>query len=114
MTEGHHLSCSRTSFALLFGFDLQDLQKTRLHSYDVMGDEEIAFMYDEQYGNVEVGTTHGLIPYYKYLNSLFHMTVDPKFGDSSLIRDMSRNLLVWMSDRKKKGFSVVDFIWQEI
>lgn len=51
--------------------------------------------------------------FYKCLNSLSHLTLNPKSGDASTVQGISRNLLARMSN-EGNPFSVVDFLWEEI
>ena len=52
-------------------------------------------------------------PYYKYLNNLFCLTLNPKGGDATNVLGISRNLLARMSN-VGEPFSVIDFVWEEI
>ena len=59
------------------------------------------------------GTTTGMKPFYKCLNSLFRLTLNPKGGDATNVQGISRNLLARMSNGGEP-FSVIDFVWEEI
>ena len=68
---------------------------------------------DENRGEVTFGTTKGLRPFYKCLNSQLCLTLAPKSGDSTNVQGIIRNLLARMSN-EGDPFSVVDFLWEEI
>jgi hypothetical protein len=62
-----------------------------------------------------VGTTADLLPFYAYLNCLFHRMMTPREGDTSNIPSYNQNLLLAMAPRPCGfDFSVFDFIWEEI
>jgi hypothetical protein len=88
--------------------------REKIHEEEnVLDDGELHFMYDSAYGDIKFGIIHGLTPYYKLLNQLFHYTLCPKSGNSDNISNMSKNLLARMAPNKNE-LSVFDLIWEEI
>ena len=112
MIEGEQYKISYRTFSRLFGFDFRDTSKTNIHVEEQLSAEDIDFMY-ENHGEVTYGSTKGMRPFYKCLNSLFCPTLNPKSGDASTVQGISRNLLAMMSNEGDL-FSVVDFLWEEI
>jgi hypothetical protein len=56
-----------------------------------------------------------MIPFYAYLNRLFRRTVTPREGDETKILAYNKNILSAMAPNANGfGFSVFDFIWEEI
>jgi hypothetical protein len=52
--------------------------------------------------------------YYRYLNSLFMMTLIPKGGNQMNILGESKVLLSFMKPNSNERLNVFDMIWQEI
>jgi hypothetical protein len=112
--QGKSFHVEYAYFASILGFPENDLTREKIHEVEnVLDDGELHFMYDSAYGDIKFGTVHGLTPYYKLLNQLFHYTLCPKRGDSDNISNMSKNLLARMAPNKNE-FSIFDFIWEEI
>jgi hypothetical protein len=100
-------------FTSILGFSNDHLLRERIHEMEnMLEDGELHFIYDRTYGDIKFGIIHGLIPYYKLLNQLFHYTLCPKGGDSDNISNMFKNLLARMAPNQNE-FSVFDFIWKE-
>lgn len=111
--EGHRFQCSFTELAEILGFDYTDLDRRQLANEAVPSTDDMHIMYDERYPNVQYGTTHGMSPFFKILNSLFRVTLTPKVGDKTSILGTSRVLLMAML-RSEAPFSVFRFIWTEL
>jgi hypothetical protein len=52
--------------------------------------------------------------YYKYLNSLFRLTLLPKGGNQMNLLGESKVLLFFMKPNKKDKINVFDLIWEDI
>lgn len=110
--QGHRFHISYDDFALLLGFDIRDKTKDKIITFGKLEDP-MDFMYDTRYGDVQIGTYHGMKPYYHVLNNLFRATLSPKSGDASSILANTRALLFAMHE-SAPDFSVIDLLWHEI
>jgi hypothetical protein len=97
-------------FGRLFGFGWNDANRDKIHFASCLDSSRMRFMYSgSKRGGI--GTTLNLLPFYAYLNHLFHITMTPRGGDSSNIPSYNWNLLVAMAPRPHGfEFSVFDFI----
>ena len=111
--QGKPLSVSYNQFAAILGFPGSDLERPKIYDENVLADEAMRYMYDRAYGSDVIGSTSGLIPYYKMINQLLRYTLTPKAGNSDKISNMSRNLLARLGPNQPE-FSVFDFLWEEI
>jgi hypothetical protein len=80
--QGKRFSVGYAQFASILGFPSTDLNKPKLHDDNVLDDDDMHYMYDSEYGEVELGTVFGLAPFYEMLNQLFRYTLAPKSGNS--------------------------------
>jgi hypothetical protein len=87
------ISVTYERFSRIHGFSSEDLDRPKLHGGEIPLNNEMAFMYDTAYGNVEFGTTHGMKPVYRILNQLFCYTMTPKIGDNYNISNITKELL---------------------
>ena len=71
------------TFGCLFGFDIHDSSKTKIHTEQQLSCDELDFMYENQ-GPVSHGTTKGMRAFYKCLNFLFCATLTLKSGDTTI------------------------------
>ena len=110
MIEGERYKIKYSAFHCLFGFDVRDTSKSKIHNEEQLSTNEVDFMYDNRLGEVVYGTTKVMRLFYKYLNRLFRATLALKSGDAISIKLITRNLLARMSN-EGESFSVVDFIW---
>jgi hypothetical protein len=56
-----------------------------------------------------------MLPFYAYLNWLFRRIVTPREGDETKILAYNKNILAAMAPNANGfGFSIFDFIWEEI
>jgi hypothetical protein len=114
MTEGRRYEITFEQFARLFDFSRNDANRIKIHFALRLEVSKMWFMYPSN-NRGSVGTTMNLLPFYAYLNHLFRRTMTPKEGDSSNIPSYNRNLLLAMEHHPHGfGFSVFDFIWEEI
>ena len=81
-------------FAEILGFDEVDLGRRALHELSIPVDEEMTHMYNWQYRAPKYGGIVGLDAYYKYLNSMFRVTLTQKVEDKSNILSTSKTLLM--------------------
>jgi hypothetical protein len=114
MTESQWYEVSYAQFARLVGFGKKDASRPRIHLALKLEARKIKFVYPRsKQGNF--GETTNMLPFYTYLNRLFHRTVTPSEGDGTKISAYNKNILAAM-DPIANGFefSVFDFIWEEI
>jgi hypothetical protein len=112
MTKGEWYHITFDEFATRFSYGQADKDHFRIHIHNLLGENEIKFMYAPgQEGNAE--TINGLYTFYSVLNRLFRKTICPRDGDPTNISHYAKNLLANLRDGAPP-FSVIDYIWEEI
>jgi hypothetical protein len=84
-----------------------------IHDGNELEVHKMRFMYDSAYGDIKLGESRGLTPFYKMMNQLFCFTICPRGGDSNNISHRARNLLFQMAPPNPR-FNVCDYLWSEI
>jgi hypothetical protein len=84
-----------------------------IHDANELEVHKMRFMYDSAYGDIKLGESRGLTPFYKMMNQLFCFTICPRGGDSNNISHRARNLLFQMAPPNPR-FNVCDYLWSEI
>jgi len=112
MTEGNWYFITYHEFARKFGYGPSDDRRDRIHIQPILPTSECAFMYHPDHRG-SVGLVNGLYSYYACLNRLFRKSFCLREGDPQHISHYARNLLAVMKPGSR-GFSVMDFVWEEI
>jgi hypothetical protein len=118
------LGCKRFSmtlleFATIFKLRCVANNNSLIRNMDFIHDgnglevHKMRFMYDNAYGDIKLGESRGLTPFYKMMNQLFRFTISPRGGDSNNIFHCARNLLFQMAPPNLR-FNVCDYLWSEI
>jgi hypothetical protein len=110
---GRRFSITLVAFAGFLGLPPEDVTDFDLHSEAIPHENHLSFMYDDRFGKIEYGKTHGLQPYFRLMNQLFRFTLTPRIGDSYNISYRAKNILSRMNP-PDSTFSVSKFIWNEI
>ena len=100
-------------FATALGLDDDDLSRPHIFVEDALSPTSTTFMYEKDAPKDCLGTTHGLLPSYRVLYSIFRWSLLPKVGDATSL--LGRHALLLSRMRyNKPDFSIMKLIWSEI
>jgi hypothetical protein len=112
--EGSWYKVSYRRFAHILGFTDDDItgDKIKIHDFCPPTRAEAKDLHISE--NDEYWKSTNFHKYYRYLNSLFRMTLIPKGGNQMNILGESKVLLSFMKPNSSESLNVFDMIWQEI
>jgi hypothetical protein len=112
--EGSWYKVSYRRFAHILGFTDNDIagDKIKIHDFRPPTRAEAKDLHISE--NDEYWKSTNLHKYYRYLNSLFRMTLISKGGNQMNILGKSKVLLSFMKPNSSESLNVFDMIWQEI
>jgi hypothetical protein len=112
--EGSWYKVSYRRFSHILRFTDDDIagDKIKIHDFCPPTRAEAKDLHISE--NDEYWKSTNLHKYYRYLNSLFRMTLIPKGGNQMNILGESKVLLSFMKPNSSENLNVFDMIWQEI
>nr|AAP12977.1 putative copia-type pol polyprotein [Oryza sativa Japonica Group] len=111
--QGQQYKVTMAQFAAALELDDDDLSRPHIFEEDALSVTSTTFMYEKDAPKDCLGTTHGLLPSYRVLYSIFRWSLLPKVGDATALPGRHALLLSRMR-YNKPDFSIMKLIWNEI